>query len=180
MLLTRVSHRQQAEKVQPLRPLAEPLWPLAGPPGSHARARKGEKRLLRLQRRRETSKPVGERSGQELVPVPPVLRQRGKDMPPRLHTPGKLGNRRGVNSLGGLTFLTDSLSNTRFLVDTGAAVSVLPYTGSRSCTATPDGPFLAGADRASIKSWGKIYKSVCLSASSRTYRLSKPLLTSLS
>jgi hypothetical protein len=66
-----------------------------------------------------------------------------------------------VNSLGGLTFLTDSLSNTRFLVDTGAAVSVLPYTGSRSCAASPGGPSLAGADGASIKSWGKIYKSLC-------------------
>jgi hypothetical protein len=82
-------------------------------------------------------------------------------MPPRLHTPGKLGNRRGVNSLGGLTFLTDSLSNTRFLEDTGAAVSVLPYTGSRSSAATPGGPALAGADGASIRSWGKVYKSVC-------------------
>jgi hypothetical protein len=83
-------------------------------------------------------------------------------MPPRLHTPGKLGNRRGVNSLGGLTFLlTDSLSNTRFLEDTGAALSVLLYTISRSCAATPGGPALAGADGASIRSWEKIYKSVC-------------------
>jgi hypothetical protein len=81
-------------------------------------------------------------------------------VPPRLHTPGKLGSRRGVNSLGGLTYLTDSLSGTRFLVDTGAAVSVLPYTGTRSCTATYDGPSLAGADGTSIKSWGKVYKSV--------------------
>jgi hypothetical protein len=96
-----------------------------------------------------------------LVSVPPVLRRRGKNMPPRLHTPGKLGSRRGVNSFGGLTYLTDSLSNTRFLVDTGAAVSVLSYKGSSSCTATQDGQSLAGADGASIKSWGKIYKSVC-------------------
>jgi hypothetical protein len=72
------------------------------------------------------------------VSVPPVLRRRGKDLPPRLHTSGKLGSRRGVNSLGGLTYLTDTLSGTRFLVDTGAAVSVLPYTGTRSCPATPD------------------------------------------
>jgi hypothetical protein len=81
-------------------------------------------------------------------------------VPPRLHTPGKLGSRRGVNSLGGLTYPTDSLSVTRFLVETGAAVSVLPYTGTRSCPATHDGPSLAGADGTSIKSWGKVYKSV--------------------
>ena len=94
------------------------------------------------------------------MPVPPVLRRRGVDMPPRLHAPGKLGSRRGVNSLGGLTYLTDSLSGTRFLVDTGAAVSVLPYTGTRSCPTTTDGPALAGPDGASIKSWGKIYRTV--------------------
>jgi hypothetical protein len=104
---------------------------------------------------------VGQRSREKLVPVSPVLRERGKDVPPRLHTPGKLGSRRGVNSLGGLTFLTDSLSNTRFLVDTGAAVSVLPYTGSHSSATASRGPALAGADGASIKSWGKTYKSVC-------------------
>jgi cleavage and polyadenylation specificity factor subunit 1 len=81
-------------------------------------------------------------------------------LPPRLHTSGKLGSRRGVNFLGGLTYLTDSLSGTRFLVDTGAAVSVLPYTGTRSCPNTTDGPALAGADGTSIKSWGKIYRTV--------------------
>jgi hypothetical protein len=71
--------------------------------------------------------------------------------------PGKLGNRRGVNSLGGLTYLTDSLSNTRFLVDTGAALSVIPYAGNRPA----DAPHLAGADGTGIKSWGKVLKSVC-------------------
>jgi hypothetical protein len=81
-------------------------------------------------------------------------------VPPRLHPPGKLGNRRGVNSLGGLTYLTDSLSGTRFLVDTGAAVSVLSYTGAQSTSSAADGPSLAGAYGTSIKSWGKIYKSV--------------------
>ena len=65
-----------------------------------------------------------------------------------------------MNSLGGLTYLTDSLSGTRFLVDTGAAVSVLPSTGTRSVPATQEGPSLAGADGAIIKSWGKIYRSV--------------------
>jgi hypothetical protein len=81
-------------------------------------------------------------------------------MPPRLHTPGKLGSRRGVNSLGGLTYLTDSISGTRFLVDTGAAVSVLPYNGTQHSSSTADGPALSSADGTCIKSWGKIYKSV--------------------
>ncbi len=76
-----------------------------------------------------------------------------------LHLPGKLGSRWGVNSLGGLTYLTDSLSNTRFLVDTGAALSVIPYAGTRPAAA--DAPRLAGADGAGIKSWGKVLKSVC-------------------
>ena len=68
----------------------------------------------------------------------------------RLLLPGKLGNRRGVNSLGGLTYLTDSLSNTRFLVDTGAALSVIPYAGNRPAAA--DAPRLAGADGTGNKS----------------------------
>ncbi len=180
MLLTRFSHRQQAEEIQPLRPLAEPLWLLAGPPGSHARARKRQKGLLRLQRRRATSKPVGEGSGQELVPVPPVLRRRGADMPPRLHSPGKLGSRRGVNSLGGLTYLTDSLSGTRFLVDTGAAVSVLPYNGTKPVSPTVGRPSLAGADGTCIKSWEKYTnRSPSADASSRMFYSSKPQSTNL-
>jgi hypothetical protein len=160
LLFTRIGYRQQAEKVQPLWPLSEPLWPLARPPCSHARIRKIQEGLLLLQRRRATRESVGERSRQDLVPVSPVLRRCGEDVPPRLHAPGKLGSRRGVNSLGGLTYLTDSLSGTRFLVDTGAAVSVLPYTGTQSTSSAADGPSLAGADGTSIKSWGKIYKSV--------------------
>jgi hypothetical protein len=81
-------------------------------------------------------------------------------VPPWLHTPGKLGSRRGVNSLGGLTYLTDSLSGKHFLVDTGAAVSVLPYNGTQSTSPAAEGPSLAGTDGTCIKSWGKIYKSV--------------------
>ncbi len=160
LLYTRIGHRQQTEEIHPLWSLPEPLWPLSRPPCSHARTRKGQKGLLLLQRRRATRQPVGERSRQDLVPVPPVLRRCGEDVPSQLHAPGKLGSCLGVNSLGGLTYLTDSLSGTRFLVDTGAAVSVLPYTGTHSSPSTADGQSLAGADGTSIKSWGKIYKSV--------------------
>ncbi len=62
LLFTRVSHRQQAEKIQPLRLLPEPLRPLSGPPRSHARSRKGQEGLLRLRRRWPASQPVGEGS----------------------------------------------------------------------------------------------------------------------
>jgi cleavage and polyadenylation specificity factor subunit 1 len=44
-------------------------------------------------------------------------------------------------------------------VDTGAALSVIPYNGNRP--AASDAPRLAGADGTGIKSWGKILKSVC-------------------
>jgi hypothetical protein len=41
---------------------------------------------------------------------------------------GKLGRRRGqLNALGGLVYLQDDKSKQKFLVDTGAAVSVLPH-----------------------------------------------------
>jgi hypothetical protein len=105
---------------------------------------------------------VSEGSGQKLVPVPPVLRRCGENVSPRLRTPGKLDSRRGVNSLGGLTYLTDSLSGMRFLVDTGAAVSALLYVHQYPVQPTHSrrGPSLAGADGTNIKSWGKIFKSV--------------------
>ncbi len=45
------------------------------------------------------------------------------------------------------------------MVDTDAVLSVLPYTGTRS--AASDAQRLTSADGTSIKSWGKIFKSVC-------------------
>jgi len=69
---------------------------------------------------------------------------------------GKLGNRRGqVNALGGLVYLQDDKSKQKFLVDTGAAVSVLPHKQS----STPTGPILAGADGKTIPSWGSVTRS---------------------
>ncbi len=58
----------------------------------------------------------------------------------------------------GLTYLKDSISGFSFLVDTGAAVSVIPHTAS-SCT--PQEQSLSGADGKGITTWGKVYKSVC-------------------
>ena len=70
---------------------------------------------------------------------------------------GKLDCRRGqVNALGGLVFLQDSKTKQNFLVDTGAAVSVLPPTSSEPSS----GPPLSGADGKSIPSWGSVRKTL--------------------
>ena len=75
--------------------------------------------------------------------------------PPLCVQVGKLVRRPSeLNSLGGLVFLKDSVSNQQFLVDTGAAVSVFPHKSSESSS----GPPLVGADGKSIASWGKISK----------------------
>ena len=92
---------------------------------------------------------------------------------------GKLDRRpRGLNSLGsGLIFLKDQKSNQSFLVDTGAAVSVLPHRSNDA----PSGPALTGADGKSIASWGKVVKTLCFGAKNYfcTFLLaavSKPIL----
>jgi hypothetical protein len=56
----------------------------------------------------------------------------------------------------GLIFLTDELTNDRYLVDTGAALSVVPCDKNSS----PSGPLLKGADGQPIPSWGFIKKTV--------------------
>ena len=51
---------------------------------------------------------------------------------------GKLDCRRGqMNALGGLVYLHDSKTKEKFLVDTGAAVSVLPHTSKDPSTGPP-------------------------------------------
>ena len=70
---------------------------------------------------------------------------------------GKLDCRRGqINALGGLVYLHDSKTKEKFLVDTGAAVSVLPHTSKDPST----GPPLSGADGKSIPSWGSVKKTL--------------------
>jgi hypothetical protein len=69
----------------------------------------------------------------------------------------KLDCRRGqINALGGLVYLHDSKTKEKFLVDTGAAVSVFPHTSKDPST----GPPLSGADGKSIPSWGSIKKTL--------------------
>ena len=50
----------------------------------------------------------------------------------------------------GLLFLRDSNSKMNFLVDTGASLSIVPF----SSTQTPLGPKLIGANGAKIPTWG--------------------------
>ncbi len=56
----------------------------------------------------------------------------------------------------GLIFLTDELTNDRYLVDTGATLSIVPWNQNSS----PSGPLLRGADGQTIPSWGFIQKTV--------------------
>ncbi len=56
----------------------------------------------------------------------------------------------------GLIFLTDELTNDKYLVDTGATLSIFPCKQNSS----PSGPLLKGADGQPIPSWGFIQKTV--------------------
>ncbi len=55
-----------------------------------------------------------------------------------------------------LIFLIDELTNDRYLVDTGATLSIVPCNQNSS----PSGPLLKGADGQTIPSWGFIKKTV--------------------
>jgi len=52
-----------------------------------------------------------------------------------------------------------------FLVDTGAAVSVIPHSASLS---TAQGPNLGGVDGKGIASWGKVFRTVCFNGKTFT------------
>jgi hypothetical protein len=55
-----------------------------------------------------------------------------------------------------LIFLTDELTNDRYLVDTGATLSIVPGNQNSS----PSSPLLKGADGQPIPSWGFIQKTL--------------------
>jgi hypothetical protein len=70
---------------------------------------------------------------------------------------GKLDSCRGqINALGGIVYLQDSKTNQKFLVDTGAAVSVLPHTSKEPSS----GPPLSGVNGKAIPSWGSVGKTL--------------------
>jgi hypothetical protein len=54
----------------------------------------------------------------------------------------------------GLIFLTDKLTNDRYLVDSEATLSIVPCNQNSS----PSGPLLKGADGQPIPSWGLLKK----------------------
>jgi hypothetical protein len=56
----------------------------------------------------------------------------------------------------GLIFLTDELTHDRYLVGTGATLSIVPFNSKT----TPSGPLLKGADGQPIPSWGFVKKTV--------------------
>jgi hypothetical protein len=55
----------------------------------------------------------------------------------------------------GLIFLTDELTNDRYLVDTGATLSIVPSSQNSS----PSAPLLKEADGQPIPSWGFVKKT---------------------
>jgi hypothetical protein len=56
-----------------------------------------------------------------------------------------------------LIFLHDSQNNFKFLVDSGASISILPHSSS----APPTGPHLVGANGKLIPAWGRRRQTVC-------------------
>jgi hypothetical protein len=58
-----------------------------------------------------------------------------------------------------LIFLHDSQNNFKFLVDSGASISILPHSSS----APPTGPHLVGANGKTIPSWEFCRFTVCFS-----------------
>ena len=74
----------------------------------------------------------------------------------QLHGPLRLAGELGVQGLfntvapGQLVYVTDQLSNRRFLVDTGAAYSILPH----NSYGQPTGPPLAHPDGCPLACWG--------------------------
>jgi hypothetical protein len=86
--------------------------------------------------------------GRKLAPAePPSIRQ-------HTHTTHATAMHFPANA--GLIFLTDELTNNRYLVDTGATMSIVP----RNQNSSPSGPLLKGADGQPIPSWGFIKKKL--------------------
>ena len=98
--------------------------------------------------------------------LPLVLGREGPELCGRLRLAGKLGVRGLVNTVppGQLMHVTDQLSNRHFLVDTGAAFSILPHHSS----VRPSGPRLIGPDGLPIACWGD--KPVQLVLDGRRYQ----------
>ena len=86
-----------------------------------------------------------------------AVRRGGSQLPGPLQL-GKLSCRGSLNAVtpGQLVFIADQFENRRYLVDTGAAFSILPH----SSPAVPRGPALSGPGGASIACWGEKHCTV--------------------
>jgi hypothetical protein len=88
-----------------------------------------------------------------------------------LRLAGKLEGRSAVTATAAATkdgrvyCVKDELSGEFFLVDTGAAYSVIPHTSAEK----PVGPALKGADGSRISCWGPSTRTVNLAANSFTW-----------
>ncbi len=87
------------------------------------------------------------------MPVPLEVWRGSPHLHEALHVDGKLVRRGRINAVahGLLVHIVDKTSQRRFLVDTGAAYSIFPYSspGKQSC------PRLTGADGLHIPCWGE-------------------------
>ena len=92
------------------------------------------------------------KDGERPLFLPLVLGRQGTQLCVPLWLAGKLGVRGLVNAIapGQLVYVNDQLSNRRFLVDTGAAYSILPHQSSGQ----PTGPPLADPDGRPLACWG--------------------------
>ncbi len=73
---------------------------------------------------------------------------------------GKLSRQGPINAIapGVLLHVQDSVTGVVFLIDTGAAFSVLPYSSS----SPPTGPVLRGPNGVDIPCWGEVTVNLCL------------------
>ncbi len=85
--------------------------------------------------------------------VPLAVRRQGLQLPAPLLLAGKLESRGRLNTVipGSLAHIVDQSSGRRFLIDTGASFSIMPYKSSLK----PQGQRLAGPDGQSIPCWGE-------------------------
>ena len=92
-------------------------------------------------------------SGLVFVQAAQDIQGAGVDLHPSLLVAGKLGGPARLNAVaaGQLVHIVDQTSGRRFLVDSGASYSILPYKAARP----PSGPQLHGPAGGRIPCWGE-------------------------
>ncbi len=102
------------------------------------------------------------------VPLSRQVWRTGQALPGGLCLAGKLGRRGVVAGVrpGRLFFVSDSLTQRRYLVNTGSAFSIMPWQSSDP----PSGPRLTGADGRRIPCWGERAFSVAIGGVSRQWQ----------